>query len=92
MHEEIVPMEDTMEHLYEEIILIQKFMDPLIGIQKNAQEVLKILNIENGVVGEMQEWTTKYLDAPQHLGKKDNNFAEIERVHMIVHLKNQSNV
>ena len=40
MLDELGTMEDTMALLYDEMILLQPAMDPLIGMQKNAQEVV----------------------------------------------------
>lgn len=69
------------------MILIKQVMTPLIGIQKNAQEVVKLLKIVNRVVDHMQEWTAKYPDAPQQLEKKDEFFIEIDRVPLRLHLQ-----
>lgn len=41
------PMEDTMTWLYDEMILMKQIMAPLIGIQKNSQEVVKLSKIKN---------------------------------------------
>lgn len=50
MLDELGTMEDNMVRLYDEMILIQHVMAHLIGIQKNAQEVVKLLKIATRVV------------------------------------------
>lgn len=85
MQEELRPMEDTMAWLYDKMILIQ-VLAPIIGIQKKAKEVVKILKVSNRVVNKIQEWATKYSDASQYLEKKDKIFAEMDRVQCRLHL------
>lgn len=41
---------------------------------------MKILNIENRIVDQMQERTARYPDALKKLEKKNNIFAEIDRI------------
>jgi len=40
-------MENTMVQLHDEMVLIQQVVAPLVGIQKKAQEVVKILKVKN---------------------------------------------
>jgi len=65
-------------------------MAPLIGIQKNAMEAVKLLKIAARVVDQMQEWIAKYPNALVHFQKKDKIFLEIDRVQLIIHLHNYS--
>jgi len=60
-------------------------VSPLLGIQKKAQEVVKLLKVANKAINHLQEWVSKYLDAPQHLEKKDKIFADIDRDHLRLH-------
>jgi len=41
---------------------------------------VKLLKVANREVDQLQEWVAKYLDASQHLERKDMIFAEIEKV------------
>lgn len=92
MLEEVGPIEDTMARLYDEMILIQQAISPLICIQKNAQGVMKLLKIANKEIDQMQEWDAKYLDSPRHLERKDKVSIEIDRVQLRLHLQNYSHL
>jgi len=51
--------------LYDEEILLHEVVAPLVGIKNKAQEVLKLVKVENKVVNQIQEWVSNYLDVPQ---------------------------
>lgn len=74
-----------MARLYDEMILLQQVVAPLIGIHQKSQEVVKLLKVANREVDQLQEWVAKYLDASQHLERKDMIFAEIEKVQLRFH-------
>jgi len=57
-------MEDTMVLLYNEMILLQQVVAPLVGIQKKEQEVVKLLKVENREIDHLQDWVFMYPDAP----------------------------
>lgn len=61
MQEELGPIEDTMTRLYDEMILLQ-VVTLLVGIQKKAQEILKLLKVASRAVDQLQEWFAKYLN------------------------------
>jgi len=86
--EELGPMDDTKVWLYDEITLLQQLVSPLLGIQKKAQEVVKLLKVANKAINHLQEWVSKYLDAPQCLEKKDKIFADIDRDQLRLHHQN----
>lgn len=80
MLDELGAMDDTMTQLYDEMILIQQVVAPLIGIQNNAQEVVKLLKIANRAIDQMQEWIVEYPYASQHLEKRDKISTKIDKV------------
>lgn len=88
MQEELEPKEDTMERLYDEMLLPKQVVAPLVGIQKKAQEVIKLLKVANIIVEQLQEWAVKYLDALQHFERKDNIFSKIDRAQLRLHHQN----
>lgn len=50
--------------LYNEMILLQQVVAPLVGIQKKEQEVVKLLKVENREIDHLQDWVFMYPDAP----------------------------
>lgn len=81
-------MEDTLAQLYDEEILLHEVVAPLVGIKNKAQEVLKLVKVENKVVNQIQEWVSNYLDVPQQLFRKNNVSNEVEKVQL--RLRNQN--
>jgi len=77
-----------MAWLYDEMILLQQVVAPLVGIQKEAPELLKLLRVENKVVDQLQEWALKYLNVLQQLVRKDRIFIELEIVYLRLHHQN----
>lgn len=85
MQEELALMEDTMAQLYDEMILLQKVVAPLISIKNKVQEVVKLLKVANKVIDQLQEWVAKYSDAPQHLERKYRITTDIDRFQLRLH-------
>lgn len=92
MQEELGLLEDTMARLYDEMILIRQVVDPLVCIQKKAQEVVKLLNVENRAVDHFWEWDAKYPNGLQHLEMKDRIPAEIDIVQLGLHHHNYMHI
>lgn len=88
MQEEMGQMQDTMAQLYDEMILPQQVVAPLVGIQKKVQEVLKLLKVASSTVDQLQEWVAKQLNVSQQLVTKDKIIAEMNRVHLRLHHQN----
>lgn len=53
---------------------------PLIGIQKKAQKMVKVLKVAEKVVDHLQEWASMYPYTRKHLENKDMIIAKIDRV------------
>ena len=77
-----------MARLYDKMTLLQQVVALLVGIQKKAWEVVKLLKVANKVVDHLQEWVSKYPDAIQHVENKYRIVVEIDRVHMRLHHEN----
>lgn len=60
--EELKPVEDTMKHIYNEMILLHEVMVPHVEIQKISQEILKVLKVACTVVDLMQDSGINYLN------------------------------
>ena len=77
-----------MVKLYGEIILLHEVVVPLVGIQKKAQEVFKLLKVANKVVDQIQECNAKYIDVPQQLVINNRVFVEESIVQIRLHHQN----
>lgn len=77
--EELKPMEDTMKHLYNKMVLMHEVVVPLVRIQKKYQEILKVLNVTSTTVDSMQYWGIKYLNIPEWSVTKDKIAVEVDR-------------
>lgn len=78
MQKELGIMEDIMAWLYDEMILIEKVMDPLIDIHKKAREVLKLLNVARKSIDHLQEWDSKCLNVVPQLVIMDRITVEMD--------------
>lgn len=74
-----------MAQLYDDMILLQQVVDPLVGIHKKSQELLKLLKVASKVIDQLQEWAAKYLNALPQLVRKDKIVAEMDLVQFRLH-------
>jgi len=72
---------------YEEMIILHKAKAPLYDIQNKLQENLKIARLAHMVVDMIQEWSTKYLNAPEMLDRKGRVEDETNRVETNIHMQ-----
>lgn len=78
--EEIQPLGDTMQQLYEEMITLHNVVVPFHAMQKRSREKVKVLKVTHAAIDVIQELGTKYKNAPPELVRKIRQEAKLERV------------
>lgn len=81
-----------MVRLYAKMILLHQVVAPLIVIQKEAEEVLEILNVASGAINQLQEWDAKYPNVPPQLVRKERNSIEMGQVQFRFHHQNYNHL
>lgn len=67
-----------MKQVYEEMIILNKEVEPLYEIQKRSQEKLRILKLAHTTINMIQEWGAMYLNTLASLARKGRVKVEMD--------------